>query len=229
MVRTGKGGRYRYYACASYRLKGAASCGKPTSIPEGQLDRLVMGALADRLLTPARLSELLQKAQAHRRSTQSGNLQRRAELRKRLKSAETQIDRLYRALAEGTVDDTASFRTNLNRIEAEREECIGLLSQLDTHTPALRQALSKQQATGLAASLKRRLLDAPKPLQRRYVHGLVSEIVVDRDKAIISGPHAAIAAAVTSGALDKEVRTFVREWRPQGESNPCFSLERAAS
>lgn len=89
MVRTGKGGRYRYYACASYRLKGAASCGKPTSIPEGQLDQLVMEALADKLLTPSRLSELLQKAQAHRRSTQSDNLQRRAELRKRLKSAET--------------------------------------------------------------------------------------------------------------------------------------------
>lgn len=62
--------------------------------------------------------------------------------------------------------------------------------------------------------MKRRLLDAPKPLQRRYVHGLVSEIVVDRDKAVISGPHAAIAAAVTSGALEKEVRSFVRDGAP---------------
>ena len=50
-------------------------------------------------------------------------------------------------------------------------------------------------------------------MQRRNVHGLVSEILVDREKAVLSGPKAAIAAQVPNG----EVRSFVREWR-RGQS-----------
>ena len=49
-------------------------------------------------------------------------------------------------------------------------------------------------------------------MQRRYVRGLVFEIVVDKETAVISGPPAAIAAAATSDALSGEVRGFVREW-----------------
>ena len=229
MVRTGKGGRYRYYACAAHRLKGTRACGKPIAVPEAQLDQLVIGALAERLLTPKRLSGLLRKAQAHRRTLASGNVHRRSEMRKSLKTVDAKIDRFYSALAEGTVTDTALFRSKLNDLQTERDECIRLLSLLDTDSPQLRKALSRQQAKSVATTLKRRLLDAPKPLQRRYVRGLVSNILVDREKAVISGPPAAIAAAITSGTLEREVRSSVREWRPQGESNPCFSLERAAS
>ena len=56
-------------------------------------------------------------------------------------------------------------------------------------------------------------------MQRHYLHGLVSQIIVDREKAVISGPKAAIAAAVTSGDVKTEVRTFVREWRTRQDSN----------
>jgi hypothetical protein len=56
-------------------------------------------------------------------------------------------------------------------------------SMLDTELPALRQALSNAQATQIAGHLKGRLLDAAKPLQRRYLRGRVSEIIVGREKA----------------------------------------------
>src|SRR5262249_30995782 len=85
MIRTGKGGRYRYYACSAERLKGKASCGKPISIPEAQLDELIVGALADNLLTPDRVIELHRQAQAHRRALSAGNVGRRTDLRKRRK------------------------------------------------------------------------------------------------------------------------------------------------
>ena len=210
-------------------LKALEACGKPIAVPEGQLDQLVIGALADKLLTGDRLIELLRQAHAHRRNVTSGNLQRRAELTKRRKAVETKIGRFHTAIADGLVTDTDLFKRDLNALLAEREECIRLLSMLDVDAPQYRQALSRQQATSAAATLKRRLLDAPKPLQRRYVRGLVSDIVVNREKAVITGPQAAVAAAVTSGALEAEVRSSVREWRSHGESNPGFSLERAAS
>jgi site-specific DNA recombinase len=229
MIRTGKGGRYRYYACANRCLKGKSACGKPITVPEAQLDQLVIGALADRLLTPDRLGELLRQAQQHKRSLASSSLHRRSELRRRLKTAETRIARLYTAIADGVVADTELFRRELNAHQAEREECIRLLSLLDTDTPPLRQALSKQQAITLSADLKRRLLGASKALQRRYVRGLVSDIVVDREKAVISGSPAVIAAAVTSGTLETEVRSSVREWRALRESNPSCKIENLES
>src|SRR5207342_1699120 len=71
----------------------------------------------------------------------------------------------------------------------------------------------KQQAASIAENLKRRLLDAPRSLQKRYVHGLVSEIVVDREKAVISGPREAVAAAVSTPDKLGGVLGSVREWR----------------
>ncbi len=51
------------------------------------------------------------------------------------------------------------------------------------------------------------------------MHGLVSEIIVSSDKAVISGPSAAIAAAVSTPERMDVVRTFVREWRTRQDSN----------
>jgi hypothetical protein len=69
------------------------------------------------------------------------------------------------------------------------------------------------------------LLEAPKPLNRRYVRGLISDIVVDRERAVLSGPRAAIAAKVTSGDFDGKVLTSVWEWRTGQDSN-WWSLDR---
>ena len=87
----------------------------------------------------------------------------------------------------------------------------------------------RRAAQSFSAKLRRALLEAPAPLQRRYVRGLVSEIIVDREKAVITGPKAAIAVAVTAGAIKSEVPTFVWEWRALGESNPSCKIENLES
>ncbi|HEX9159436.1 MAG TPA: hypothetical protein VF835_04340, partial [Rhizomicrobium sp.] len=61
--------------------------------------------------------------------------------------------------------------------------------------------------------------DAPKTLKRRYLRGLVSNIVLNREKAIVTGPSSVIAASVTSGDLDTPVLTSVRDWRTGADSN----------
>jgi hypothetical protein len=105
---------------------------------------------------------------------------------------------LYDAVADGTVSDTALLKDTLGKLESQRDESMRLQSLLDVDAPPLRRALSKAQALVISGKLRRGLLDAPAPLQRRYVRGLVSNIVVGREKAVISGPKAAIAAAVTT-------------------------------
>ncbi|HEX3666385.1 MAG TPA: hypothetical protein VHU23_14260 [Rhizomicrobium sp.] len=72
----------------------------------------------------------------------SGNIQRRSELRKRLRDLDSQANRLLTALAEGMVTDTGLFHAKLATVESARAQCIQLLSGLDTDTPRFRQALS---------------------------------------------------------------------------------------
>ena len=219
MLRTGKSGRYRYYTCSGRRLKGKSGCSNPSTVPMAEFDHLVISALTDRLLTPERLPILLREAQRHRKATTSDSLQRRSTLRKQRKEIERQINNLLDAVADGTVPDAEMVRDKLGALKGRRDECTRLLSRLEVETPPLKQALSKAQAAALSAKLRRRFLEAPVPLQRRYVRGLVSEIIVDRDKAVISGPKAAIAAAITAGDIKTEVLSSVREWRARKDSN----------
>ena len=217
---TGRGGKtYRYYACAGHALKGGTVCDQPVSVPEAQLDELVLSALAGQLLTPTRLTELLNAAIRHRRKTSSESRTRKAALEKQRKEIDGQIDRLITAVADGALPDMTQLRAKIDELTVRRDECTQLLATLESYVPEFRQALSKQQAVSIADILKRRLLDSPPALKKRYVRGLVSNIVVDRDKAVISGPPAAIAAAITAPDKLGEVRTFGREWWSQAGSN----------
>ncbi len=222
MLRTGtgkSGGRYRYYTCASHQIKGGSACHRPVSVPEAELDRLVVTGLADQLLTPDRLTILLREALLHRRATASSNTAQRSALRNNLKSTETQIDRLLTAVAEGAIPDASALRRKMADLNGRRDECLNLLSAIDNDLPELRQSLSKQQAASIAKNLKQRLLEAPHALQKRYVHGLVSEIIVDRERAVISGPREAVAAAVSAPDKLGGVLGSVREWRTRQDSN----------
>ena len=222
MLRTGKGkgGTYRYYACSANRLKGASACQHPISVREDELDALVVSALADRLLTPDRLAALLREAVKYRRSATSENRSRKSALEKQRKEIDAQIERLITAVADGTLPDMAPLRARMDELTAHREECARLLAALGADVPELRQALSRQQAVSIAKVLKRKLVGAPRHLQKRYVQGLVSEIVIDGQKAVISGPPLALAAAVTAPDKLGEVRSFGREWRTGEDSNP---------
>jgi site-specific DNA recombinase len=217
MLRTGKGmgGYYRYYACSANRLKGASTCKRPIAVREDELDRLILSALADRLLTPDRLATLLREAIRHRHSTTSQNRTQRTALEKQRKGIDAQIERLITAVADGTLPDMGQLRARMDELTGHRDECARLLAALATEIPEFRQTLSRQQATAIAGTLKQKLLEAPRPLQKRYVQGLVSEI----EKATISGPPLAIAAAVTAPDKLGEVRSFIREWRARKDSN----------
>ena len=221
MLRTGKGegGTYRYYACSANRLKGASTCKRPIAVREDELNALVLGALADQLLKPERLPALIRDALNLRHKTATQNRVRKSALEKQIRETSGKIDRLIAAVADGALPDMKRVRVQIDELTRHRDEAAHLLAALDSELPQLRQTLSKQQAASIAGSLKRKLLDAPRPLQKRYVQGLVTEIIVDRSTATISGPPLALAAAVASPDKLGEVRSFVREWRTRQDSN----------
>ena len=57
-IHTGKGGRYRYYACSTKARQGETGC-KGRAIPMDKLDKMVVSHIEERLLDHNRLEKLL--------------------------------------------------------------------------------------------------------------------------------------------------------------------------
>jgi hypothetical protein len=57
-IRTGKGGRYRYYACSMKARQGPTAC-EGMAVPMEKLDDLVVNHLEKQLLQPERLETVL--------------------------------------------------------------------------------------------------------------------------------------------------------------------------
>src|SRR3546814_2315292 len=83
-IRTGKGGRYRYYACSMKARQGPTAC-TGMAVPMEKLDDLVVNHLEKQLLQPERLETILAAAldrreeHADRRRAHIAELNRRSE------------------------------------------------------------------------------------------------------------------------------------------------------
>jgi site-specific DNA recombinase len=67
--------------------------------------------------------------------------------------------------------------------------------------------------------------------RKAYLHSFIDAVEVDDHVIRIHGSKSTLEQAVIASSQSGKngVRSFVRKWRSLGESNPCFSLERAAS
>jgi len=83
----------------------------------------------------------------------------------------------------------------------------------------------------LAQSVGDRLRNGDPKVRQRYLRKFVSVVRVSGTEIHISGMKSALAEAAISGqATNKtEVLSFVQEWRPLGDSNPCHHRERVVS
>ena len=102
-LRTGKGGRYRYYTCSIKARQGETGC-KGRSIPMEKLDSLVAEHIADRLLQPERLEEVLASVLDRRQERAERRREHIAELNKRATETDLRLKRLYDAIEAGVAD-----------------------------------------------------------------------------------------------------------------------------
>lgn len=102
-VRTGKGGRYRYYACSIRARQGDTGC-KGRAIPMGKLDGLVAGHIEERLLDPDRLEDVLATVLDRRHEQSERRRQHITGLNRRAAEAELRLKRLYDAIEVGVAD-----------------------------------------------------------------------------------------------------------------------------
>ncbi len=220
-IRTGKSGQYGYYVCNAKAAAGAARCGT-RAIRQDALDRIVLEALLDRVLDPARLTELLsavlersdaaderRRADLQRVTAEHGATQRR--LRNLLEMVETEQIGPRDPILAGRL---AELREALASLEASRRS---LEAQLARGAMRIDAAAVEKFGRMIAERIRG---DNP-AFRRAYVDLLVEKVVVANDHIVVTGSKAALEAAVING--DRKglpaVPSFDRKWCPEEDSN----------
>ena len=230
-LRTGKGGRYRYYACSTNARKGKSEC-PGRSIRMDFMDEVILQELRKKLFLPERLYVILAELMDRSENGKNELKSKLKGLQKEHKAKETALSNLYKAIEEGIVDfDDPQLRERIANTKAFRDELsveVDLLTrQIHSSNPAITKAKLEAFATRMQAQLSG---DNP-AMQKAYLNLFIKQIILRDDEIEIVGSKQVLAqGANTPEKLSTTtVPSFVREWHALRDSNPCFRRERAAS
>lgn len=218
-LRTGKSGRYRYYTCATCAQRGKSAC-KGRSIPMEKLDRLVCEKLADRLLTPERVTELIAGLLTRQALRNEDHAHRLTSLKTKLREAEERLSRLYAAIETGVADPSdPTLKDRLAAIKAERDIAqIAFVRAGAELRPASR--ITPDKIAAFAAVMRKNILEGETPFRRAYIRSIIDEVQVDDEQIRIVGRKTVLERLVTAeAATPSGVPSFVREWRARKDSN----------
>ncbi len=224
-LRTGKGGRYRYYTCSIKARQGETGC-KGRSIPMEKLDNLVAEHIADRLLQPERLEEVLASVLDRRQERAERRREHIAELNKRAAETDLRLKRLYDAIEAGVADlDDPALKERIASLKAIRDQ-----AQADAARAAAmlessaQQAITPQMVQKFARTARERIRIDGGGYRRDHLRALAQRVeVADREVRII-GSKSNLLQTLTAAAGVKPatpgVRSSVLKWRMGWDSNP---------
>jgi site-specific DNA recombinase len=182
-LRTGKGGRYRYYTCSIKARQGETGC-RGRSIPMGKLDNLVAEHLADRLLQPERLEEILASVLDRRQERAERRREHIAELNKRAAETDLGLKRLYDAIEAGVADlDNPALKERVASLKAIRDQ-----AQVDAARATAmlghwaQQAITSQMVQRIARTARERIRIDGGGYRRDHLRALTQRVeVADRE------------------------------------------------
>jgi len=216
---TGKGGRYRYYKCNTRIGQSINACSTP-AVPVAKLDRAVLTALADKVLTPERLKAMLRELKARLKAVQAGSDETAQLLRRELAELEASTNRLYEAVEKGLLpmDDTLTARAQ--KLKARREALMIELAGVRRSKEMPASLLSQAHLEEFGTALRARLQEGAGGFPKRYLRQFVSEIRFDGKRLTMSGrKDALLAAALEKKMGTTRVPTSGLSWLPDLGSN----------
>lgn len=226
---TSKTGKvHKYYTCSTCARQGKTVC-KGRSIKMDKLDDLVTGHLIDRLLAPDRLEALLVSVVARRAERAAAVNDRIVGLQARADEADERLRRLYKMVEDGvaTMDDLLKDR--IVALKADRKAAHAALDRAQgaNRAPIV---IPGEKIEAFGRLMRERLTKGETPFRKAYLGAIIDRVEVDDHQIRIWGRKDVLEQAVLAkGGPIPGVRSFVRRWRPVGESNPCFQRERLTS
>jgi site-specific DNA recombinase len=220
-IRTGKSGRYRYYACSRRATRGGTAC-SGRSIRMEKLDGVVLNAVAERVLAPERLSTLLS---AFLETSNEADQRRREELaliRAAKTNSEGALNRLYELVEQGLA--SPSEREFTDRLTHHRQRIAALsadIASLERQLAGTQRRITPDVVSRFGTLLRDGLYGTNPALRQAYVRLLIDDVIVEEQQVQIRGSRKALErAVVTTAASDRgKVPSFAREWRARQDSN----------
>ena len=220
-IRTGKGGRYRYYACSMKARQGPTAC-EGLAVPMDKLDELVASHLEDQLLQPERLETILASVLDRRQEQSERRREHIAELNKRAAESELRLKRLYDAIEAGVagIDDPA-LKDRIDGLKAIRDQAKTdaerAQAMLDTSGA---KAITPQMVRTFAKTARQRIRLEGGGYRRDHLRALAQRVEVADGEVRIMGSKTRLLQALTGKTGVNSVPTQGLNWRKGWDSNP---------
>ncbi len=217
---TGKGGRYKYYKCATRINKNVDQCTAP-SISMPKLDNALLSSFADKVFTTERVKALLNELKKKFRDRDSQKTQTLKPLQKEMDEIKQRLDNLYEAVEGGYLPMDDSLRERAQKLKARREAVFVEIAKVKQQSSIPKNLLSHKNVEAFTKTLRAKLLDRNSKLAKDYLRFLIEKITVKGKEVEISGSYEALATAVAQTKVDTQNRvpTFVFVWLPKLGSN----------
>jgi site-specific DNA recombinase len=219
-LRTGKTGRYRYYTCSTCARQGKSAC-KGRSIPMEKLDRLVTERLADRLLTPERVGDLLGGLMERQAAKSEDHTARLSALRAKIGDAESRLGRLYAAIESGVADlNDQTFKDRVAAVKTERDLAQIAYDRAVVETNP-RARITDEKIAKFVETMRLNVMTGDTPFRRAYIRSVIDQVEVDDNEIRIWGRKGVLErlVAASGGSGPAGVPSFVRKWRARRDSN----------
>ena len=220
-IRTGKGGRYRYYACSMKARQGPTAC-SGMAVPMEKLDDLVVNHLEKQLLRPERLEMILAAALDRREEHAERRREHIAELNKRSAESELRLKRLYDAIESGVADlNDPALKDRIDGLKAIRDQ-----AKVDSdRAQAMLQnsgqkAVTPQMLRKFATTARQRIRLEGGGYRRDHLRALAQRVEVAEGEVRIMGSKSRLLQTLVAGSGVNSVPTQGLKWRREWDSNP---------
>ena len=228
-IRTGKGGRYRYYACSTKARQGPTAC-EGMAVPMEKLDDLVASHLEDRLLQPERLEAILATILDRRQERSERQRERIAELNRRAAESEARLKRLYDAIEAGVADlDDPALKDRIDGLKAIRDQARADAERVQAmlqHSGS--QAVTPQMLSKFTRTARQRIRLEEGGYRRDHLRALAQRVEVAEGEVRIMGSKTRLLQTLLANGGANAVPTQGLKWRRGWDSNPRYPCEYAA-
>ena len=220
-IRTGKGGRYRYYACSMKARQGPTAC-EGMAVPMEKLDDLVVNHLEKQLLQPERLETVLAAALDRREEHAERRREHIAELNKRAAESELRLKRLYDAIEAGIADlDDPALKDRIDGLKAIRDQAKADADRAQAMLQNTGQkAVTPQMLRKFASTARDRIRLEGGGYRRDHLRALAQRVEVADGEVRIMGSKSRLLQTLVAGSGVNSVPTQGLKWRSGRDSNP---------
>ncbi len=213
-IRTGKGGRYRYYTCSTKARQGPTAC-EGMAVPMEKLDDLVVDHLENRLLQPERLETVLTAVLDRREERAERRREHIAELNKRATESDLRLKRLYDAIEAGVADlEDPALKDRIGGLKAIRDQARADAERAQAMLlNSGQQAVTPQMLRKFAKAARQRIRLEGGGYRRDHLRALAQRVEVDTGAVRIMGSKSRLLQALVANGGVNAVPIQGLKWR----------------